>query len=152
MSVFPSMVYKSPGIYQKPNGKSYGLVSVQNQEELDEKLANGWFPSSAAAIEAAGDNAFPPSKPRPKWATKPVKKKKPAKPLDWREQAKAKAAAAAVVPVAEPEPEQIADDAPPTRAELEAKATELGIRFDGRTRDKKLGQLIQDRLSEKTGE
>jgi len=42
------------------------------------------------------------------------------------------------------------DDAPPTRTELEAKATELGIKFDGRTKDKKLGQLIQDRLS--TGE
>ena len=147
MSVFPLLVYKSPGIYQKPNGKSYSLISVHGQEELDEKLANGWFPSSAAAIEAAGDNAFPPSKPRPKWATKPVKKKKPARPLDWREQAKAKAEAAAVAPVV-----QADDDAPPTRAELEAKATELGIRFDGRTRDKKLGQLIQDRLSEKTGE
>ena len=144
MSVFPLLVYKSPGNYQKSNGKSYGLVSVQSQEELDEKLAAGWFPSSAEAIEAAGDNAFPPTKPRPKWATKPVKKKKPAKPLDWREQAKA----AALVPVAEPEPEKIADDAPPTRAELEAKATELGIRFDGRTKDKKLGQLIQDRLGE----
>ena len=32
--------------------------------------------------------------------------------------------------------------APPTRSELEAKATELGIRFDGRTSDKKLGALI----------
>ena len=40
------------------------------------------------------------------------------------------------------------DDAPPTREELEAKATELGIKFDGRTKDKKLGQLIQDRLGE----
>ena len=147
MSVFPLLVYKSPGNYQKSSGKSYGLVSVQSQEELDEKLADGWFLSSAEAIEAAGDNAFPPSKPRPKWATKPVKKKKPAKPLDWREQAKAKAEAAAVALVVQAE-----DDAAPTRAELEAKATELGIRFDGRTRDKKLGQLIQDRLSEKTGE
>lgn len=33
-------------------------------------------------------------------------------------------------------------DAPPTRSELEAKALELGIRFDGRTSDKKLGALI----------
>jgi hypothetical protein len=149
MSTFPTMLYKSPGIYQKPNGKSYSLISVHGKEELDEKLADGWFPSSAEAIEAAGDNAFPPTKPRPKWATKPVKKKKPARPLDWREQAKAKAEAAAVVPVV-----QADEDAPPTRAELEAKATELGIRFDGRTRDKKLGQLIQDRLSEQppTGE
>lgn len=150
MSVFPLLVYKSPGIYKKPNGKTYGFISVQCQDELDEKLATGWYLSSAEAIEAAGDSAIPFAKPRPKWATKPAKKKKPAKPLDWREQAKAKAAAAAVVPVAEPE--TIADDAPPTRAELEAKATELGIRFDGRTRDKKLGQLIQDRLSETTGE
>ena len=44
------------------------------------------------------------------------------------------------------------DDASPTRAELEVKATELGIKFDGRTKDKKLGQLIQDQLSAQTGE
>jgi hypothetical protein len=44
------------------------------------------------------------------------------------------------------------DDAAPTREELEAKAKELGIRFDGRTGDKKLGQLIQDRLPAPTGE
>jgi hypothetical protein len=87
---------------------------------------------------------------------KPVKVRKPSKPIDGinhrllREQAEAaaKAEAQAVEAVATvPE-----DDAAPTRAELEAKATELGIRFDGRTKDKKLGQLIQDRLSAPTGE
>jgi hypothetical protein len=78
---------------------------------------------------------------------KPVKVRKPSKPIDGinhrllREQAEA--AAQEIVPE---------DDALPTREELEAKATELGIRFDGRTKDKKLGQLIQDRLSENTGE
>ncbi len=82
---------------------------------------------------------------------KPVKVRKPSKPIDGinhrllREQA----LAAQAQEVAEIEP---ADDAAPTREELEAKATELGIRFDGRTKDKKLGQLIQDRLSENTGE
>lgn len=40
-----------------------------------------------------------------------------------------------------------ADNAPdestaPTRAELEQKATELGLKFDGRTGDKKLAALI----------
>jgi hypothetical protein len=35
-----------------------------------------------------------------------------------------------------------ADVAPPTRAELEQKASELGIKFDGRTSDKKLRDLI----------
>jgi len=42
--------------------------------------------------------------------------------------------------------EQAADDAPPTRAELEAKATELGIKFDARFGDKKLSDLIQKAL------
>jgi hypothetical protein len=83
---------------------------------------------------------------------KPVKVRKPSKPIDGinhrllREQAEV-AAQAAVAQAIVPE-----DDALPTRDELEAKATELGIRFDGRTKDKKLGQLIQDRLSENTGE
>lgn len=34
------------------------------------------------------------------------------------------------------------ESAAPTRAELEAKATELGIKFDGRTSDKTLGEKI----------
>jgi hypothetical protein len=83
---------------------------------------------------------------------KPVKVRKPSKPIDGinhrllREKAEAEAQATEAQEIV---PE---DDALPTREELEAKATELGIRFDGRTKDKKLGQLIQDRLSENTGE
>jgi hypothetical protein len=38
------------------------------------------------------------------------------------------------------------DNAPPTRAELEAKATELGIKFDARFGDKRLAELIQKAL------
>lgn len=37
------------------------------------------------------------------------------------------------------------DDAP-TRAELEAKATELGLKFDGRTADKRLAVMIADEM------
>ena len=148
MSVsLPTMVYRSPGDNKKPGGGTYKYIGIKTQEELDAKLADGWFMSSTEAIEAAGDNANGVTKPRPKWAIKPIKNKKPARPLDWREKTKE---AAALAVVAEPEP--ISEDAAPTRAELEAKATELGIRFDGRTKDKKLGQLIQDRLSEPTGE
>jgi hypothetical protein len=87
---------------------------------------------------------------------KPVKVRKPSKPIDGinhrllREQAEAATQAEAqAVEVVDTAPEY---DAAPTREELEAKATELGIRFDGRTKDKKLGQLIQDRLSAPTGE
>lgn len=35
---------------------------------------------------------------------------------------------------------------PPTRSELEQKATELGLKFDGRTSDKKLATMIQEAL------
>ena len=38
------------------------------------------------------------------------------------------------------------DNAPPTRAELEQKATELGLKFDGRTSDVKLGKMIADHV------
>lgn len=40
------------------------------------------------------------------------------------------------------------DNVPPTRAELEQKAAELGIKFDKRTTDKKLGELIKAALKE----
>ena len=94
--------------------------------------------------------------PKHRKGKKPVKVRKPSKPIDGinhrllaqQAEAAAQAEAQAVEAVATA-PE---DDAAPTRAELEAKATELGIRFDGRTKDKKLGQLIQDRLSAPTGE
>ena len=94
--------------------------------------------------------------PKHRKGKKLVKVRKPSKPIDGvnhrllREQAEAAAQAEAkAVELVEAVPE---DDAAPTRAELEAKAKELGIRFDGRTGDKKLGQLIQDRLSAPTGE
>jgi hypothetical protein len=84
--------------------------------------------------------------PKHRKGKKPVKMRKPSKPIDGINHRllaqQAEAAAQVVATTTEPE-----DDAAPTRAELEAKATELGIRFDGRTKDKKLGQLIQDRLS-----
>lgn len=40
----------------------------------------------------------------------------------------------------------VASDAPPTRAELEQKAKELGLKFDGRTTDKKLAALIAEKV------
>lgn len=39
-----------------------------------------------------------------------------------------------------------ADDAAPTSAEIEAKAAELGIKFDGRTTDAKLLARIDEEL------
>ena len=50
---------------------------------------------------------------------------------------------AEVVKAAEP---IIESDAPPTREEMAIKARELGIKFDGRTSDKKLSLLIATAL------
>lgn len=41
---------------------------------------------------------------------------------------------------------QIEDDLPPSRAEIEEKAVELGIKFDGRTTDRKLLEKIAEVL------
>ena len=43
------------------------------------------------------------------------------------------------------------DDAPPTRAELEAKAAELGIKVDKRWSDKTLGERIESALTPSEG-
>lgn len=39
------------------------------------------------------------------------------------------------------------ENAPPTRDEMEVKATELGLKFDGRTSDKKLLAMINEKLA-----
>ena len=137
MIELPAILYKSPGPHKKPGGGTYRIVGIKTQEELDAKLLAGWFASSAEAITAAGDKATTPKRVaewRLKAKAKKTKKRRPSKPLGWK------------LPV----PVPVIEDAPPTRAELETKAKELKIRFDGRTRDKKLGQLIQDRLTDPT--
>jgi len=97
------MVFKVPGKQVRPNG-TYDFVAVQNAEELESKLKDGWFKTMPEAIE-------------PKKVETVVEAVK-------------------------------ADDiAPPTRLELEEKATELGIKFDGRFSDKKISQLIDEALT-----
>ena len=93
------MVYKVPGKHMRPNG-TYDFAGVNNTEELEAKLKEGWFSSLSEAIE-------------------PKKTE-----LDVKED----------------------DTAPPSRQELEEKATELGIKFDGRFSDKKIAQLIEAAL------
>jgi len=51
-----------------------------------------------------------------------------------------------VAPVVAPAAPASAPNAPPTRAELEQKAAELGIKFDGRWGDKKLSDAIADKM------
>lgn len=98
---FPSMVYKVPGKHVRPHG-TYDFEGVNNAEELQAKLKDGWFSSLSEAIDSKETIV---------------------------------------------EAKESDDIAPPTRQELEEKATELGIKFDGRFSDKKIAQLIEDALT-----
>ncbi len=68
---------------------------------------------------------------------KPQRVRKPSRPLDGINHRLLKAAKPVEVP---------SDSAPVTRAELEQKARELGIKFDGRSTDAKLLQRIEQAL------
>lgn len=98
----------------------YDLRVVHTQEALDAALADGWFLDQYAAKAAHEADAL---------AAQPA-------PAAGAGDA---GAAAAAVPAA---------DAPPTRAELEQKADELGVKFGGRVSDKTLAQRIADKLAE----
>ena len=134
MLQYPRMLYKTPPA--RP-GKRADMRVVKDQAECDQALAAGWHLKIEAADEAPG---FVYQKPVPKPLPKRVQKPKPPKPvnkLDPKWSAEQRAKAAAAVPEEVPQ-----DDAPVTREELEAKATDLGIPFNGRTSNKKLSGLI----------
>jgi len=113
MTEFSALVYRSPGPHRGPSVKSFDCRGVKSQEELEAKLASGWFRTLAEAVnpETKAVNAI---------------KTEPAAPEITREE----------------------ENSPPTRTELEQKATELGIKFDGRTGNKRLLILINTKLNE----
>lgn len=95
---FPTLVYKGHGPHSRAGG-AYDFAAANDQEELDAKLADGWFTTLPEAINAHD---------------KPAVK---------------------------------SDGAPPTRAELETKAKELGIKFTSKTTDAELGSSITKALT-----
>jgi hypothetical protein len=124
--IYPVLVYKSPGGYSKPNG-TYQTTTAIDDDSMVALIAAGWSKTAQEAIEKAGDKAHPVTRKKP---AKPVKKRKPSKPLF----------------AAKPVIKEVVDNSAPTREEMEIKARELNIKFDGRTRDHKLLQLITERL------
>ena len=147
MSQFPCFVFRAPGAIVRAR-YTYDTMLVATQDHLDQRLASGWFLSLGEAIEAAGSRAARVSK------VKPKPPRRPSKPLDGinRRLAKPEPVAAAPEPAPAPEPEAVPEDnAPVTREELEAKATELGIPFNGRTSNKKLTSLIETAMAQTAG-
>ena len=113
-------LYKVPGKLRLKSGMTYGVLEVFDAQSLANSLARGWHPTLEAAVAAVEASA------RPVVAAP-----------------QAAAIVEAKAPVVDTVPE---DNAPPTREELEEKARELGVKFDGRTGDKLLLRRINEAL------
>jgi hypothetical protein len=146
---FPRFVYHAPGTYRHSSGGRYGYVVVNSIEEYDAHLAQDYHVTPLEAIAAAGEPAF--TAHLNKRQLKAVAKAKPwlrlqasQKPL--QPLLSAEEVSALIAPISQaPVPD---DDAPPTRAELEQKARELGVKFDGRTTDGALLRRINAAMKE----
>lgn len=135
---FPRFVYRAPGPCRYSGGARYGFVVVESIVEYDEHLSRDYHATPLEAITAAGESAF--TAHLNKAQRKRVMKLKPWERLE---------------PVQKPlqapiEPESIPevpdDSSPPTRAEMQAKAMQLGVKFDGRTTDAALMRRIEAAL------
>ena len=139
MIQFPSLMYKCPGQNRKPCGATFNFVGVDSQAQFDAMKAKGWLPTFEQAKEVAGESAYPKVKKFNRFDGKKAKAKKPSKPLTTyveRANIKARAETEAKIDLV----------SAPNRLELETKAIELGIKFDGRTTDKKLLDKIEQTL------
>lgn len=64
---FPTLVYKGKGPHSRAGG-TYDYVAANGQEELDTKLADGWFTTLPEAIDAhdkpaaKSDDTAPPTR------------------------------------------------------------------------------------------
>lgn len=142
MSALPCSIYRAPGSIRRAR-YSYDTMLATTQQQLDARLASGWHLTLEQALDAAGESASRHLANR-KVRTRKVRVAAP--PAERR--ASFKRAANAVQIVAETKPVAVpADSDAPTRIELVAKATELGLKFSKRTSDEKLLDMITEALS-----
>lgn len=138
MPSFSEVVYRGYGPHQRKGG-GFSTLGVYSPEALDVALKDGWYRTLPEAIEAY-DNPKPKEAPAPA-PEAPKAAEEPAATAPTAENTGGDASGASVA-ASEP----AVDATPPTRAELEQKAAELGIKFNKRTTDKKLGELIAQAL------
>lgn len=144
---FPVFIFRCPGEILRA-GNRYAFSLVDNEQDLKARQADGWKLSLKEAIESynagneKGDKRALWRKPK-NWKAP----KKPSKPIDGINHRLLKDVEA--VKIAEPEKveEVKQDEAPANRYELEQMGRELGLKFDGRTSDKKLNKMIEDALA-----
>lgn len=119
---FPSLVYRCPGTHQCPGG-TFDYLAVRDQAALDAAVKDGWHPALPDAIaEKYGEKLAGRLAPLVDHLVPP-----------------------GALPADSGEAEVLGED-PPTRAELEQKARELGVRFTKKTADEDLSKAISEAL------
>lgn len=133
MSDFPKAMYRAPGL-QDIHGHKLDYRVVADEAEQSDAQADGWFLTSAEAVKSHE-------------ASRSVETSGESAKATVAHDAENGASSTALPPsgpeAADSAP--VSDDAGAAadpRAELEAKAVALGIKFDGRTSDKKLAEAI----------
>ena len=111
---FPNLVYRCPGTHQCPGG-TFDYHPVNSEAELTQLVKDGWFPTLPFAQDPEG--------------------------FDLEKFLKEHIEPEVVLePVNSPDPDPNYKDL--TRAELEAKAKELGIGFSKNIKDETLAERI----------
>ena len=146
MSALPCSIYRAPGSIQRAR-YSYDTMLATTQQQLDARLESGWHLTLEQALDAAGESA---SRHMANRKVRVRKVRVAAPPVERRASFKRAASTAQIV--AETKPVEISTAVPddgdaPTRIELVAKATELGLKFSKRTSDEKLLDMITEALS-----
>lgn len=128
---FPRLVYKS--------AESHAVAN--DDDEHAALLAAGWHASVPEAIEARNAPRVMPAPPVAPMAPVTVETKEYSDGTS--------ATGTPPLPDLSPDQQDAADDAAPTRAELEQKARELGVSFSHFLGDAKLAQRINEAIAAK---
>lgn len=115
------IVYRVPGKHYGPGSKTYDFAPVNSEEDLKQKLEEGWFNTLEEAVNGKA---------------KSLKRARNEEGEYIGDD-----------PSTPDVNEAWVEDSSPTRDEMEAKAKELGISFKKKTKDKQLLALIEERLS-----
>jgi hypothetical protein len=114
------LVYKVPGPHHGPCGKTYEYRAVKSKEEFKAALKEGWF---GTIMEAVGEEATKADDPSTPDVNEAYKEGKGLRGFFGKEKSE-------------------------ERIELEKQASELGLEYHPKLGDKKLKQLIDEKLAE----
>ena len=145
--LFPALVFRSPGPNRHSSGGTYRFAQVQDAEELEAMLAQGYHADVRAAIVECGERAFTHGLTATQARMVPVAKLL----ARLRARLAEDAVPAQVVEVQEPEVLEVleppADDAPPTREEMLEQAARVGLKVDRRWSDARLLAKIDEAMA-----